>query len=531
MTRRVVAGVAVILVLAACTAPGQPSESQKGSSGGGADAELVLAAASEEDSLHPLMGYAEAGASKIFDGLVAYDANLDVQPALAREVPQPSSDATSWTVELRSGVRFHDGTTLDAQDVVATYQRLLDPAAASPLATSFEMLEDVEAIDESTVRFDLAYPYAPFAHKLTLGIPPSAALDDDVPVTEASLGTQPVGTGPFELSQWRRGQEMVLTANDDYWAGPPDVERLTVVFTTDDNTRAQRLSAGEIDGAVLPPALAETFAGDDGLEVVHHPSADYRTIAMPSDNAVTGDGAVRRALNLGVDRAGMVEALLAGRGEPSYTPIPGVLDEFADPQATFPFDRAQARAVLEDAGWTPGADGVRQRDGQRAAFDLMYPAGDTIRRDLAVAFAEDAAAIGVEVRLEGLGWEAIEPRMGQDAVVLGGGSPFDPDLAAYQLLHSSFAADGFNNPGSYANAEVDAALDRGRRELDPDVRANAYRQAQRAYVEDPGFVFLVFLDHSYVLRQGWAGYEPIVEPHVHGITWGPWWNIEDWTRR
>ncbi len=430
---------------------------------------------------------------------------------------------------LRTGVKFSDGTDFDAQDVVATYRALRDPAYASSLTSDYAMISDVVALDANTVRFDLSHPYAPFPHKLVLGIVPSEKLAQPGPLEANPLNTEPVGTGPYRLAEWRRGERLVLEANPDYFGGAPAVTKVTVVFATDDNTRAQRMSGGEFDATVLPPTLAATFADTDDVTVITHHSADYRTIALPTHHPVTGDAAVRLALNHAVNRQGMIDAYLGGKGVPAYTPIPPVLPEFVEPAATFSYDREQAERILDQAGWVKGADGVRARDGVPARFTLMYAAGDAVRKDLATAFASDARAVGIEVSLEGLGWEAIDPRLGQDAVVLAGGRPFDPDLTAYPLLHSSYAANGYNNPGSYANPEVDAALDAGRHTTDPGQRAVAYKQFQRAYTADPGMVFLAFLDHTYVLRDRWQGYQEVVDPHTHGLTWGPWWNLPSWT--
>jgi peptide/nickel transport system substrate-binding protein len=515
------------LVTCACAAPSSgPGEAGRSSSADGRT--MVLASSAEDETLDPLAGYGEDGATKIFDGLVMRDADLRLQPALATALPEPDADGTAWRVTLRDGVTFHDGSSFGPEDVVATYTALLDPATASPLVTSFGMLERVERTGEREVVFHLRHPYAPFPQKLVLGIVPSEAVRPGVPVTESGFGSAPVGTGPYRLAEWRKGDRMVLVANPDYWDGAPAVETVRIVVAADDNTRAQRLQAGEFDGTVLPPRLAGTFEDLEGYSVVSHASADYRAVTLPSGNPVTADPAVRRALNLAVDREGMIRAILGGRGKPAHTPIPQALRQFAAPEATFPHDPGQAERLLDEAGWTRHGDGVRSKDGTPLRFTLMYPASDTVRRDFAVAFASDAAGIGAEVRLEGLGWDAIEPRMGQDALVLGGGNVFDPDLVAYPLLHSSFSADGYNNPGSYANDAVDAALDEGRRSLDEDVRAAAYRRLQRDYVDAPGFVFLAFLDHTYVVRDRWTGYQEIVEPHVHGVTWGPWWNLQDW---
>jgi peptide/nickel transport system substrate-binding protein len=235
-------------------------------------------------------------------------------------------------------------------------------------------------------------------------------------------------------------------------------------------------------------------------------------------------------MNLAVNRQGMIDALLAGKGVPASTPVPAVLDSYVEPAAQFRYDPAEAGRILDAAGWVLGADRIRARNGQPARFTLMYPATDTVRKDLAQAVVSDAKAVGISVVLEGLGWEAIEPRMADDSLVLGGGSQLDPDQGTYPLLHSSCGGDGFNNPGFYRNAEVDAGLDAARRATDPAEQIAAVKSWQRAYAADPGYVFLVFLDHSYVMRQKWNGYTPVVDPHAHGVlTWGALWNLDDWT--
>ncbi len=520
-----VAFVLGVLLLTGCAAPTAPGDE----AGGAADpTRMVLADGYEPESLHPLLGYGAEGASKIFDGLVAHDADRQLRPALAAELPEPSPDLLSYTVPLRTGVTFHDGSAFDAQDVVATYAALLDPTYASSIRSDWVTLAGVEALDLQTVRFRLAQPDAAFPHRLTLGIVPAEAVATPAPLESSAFSTQPVGTGPYRLVEWRRGTSMRLEANPQYFGGTPAVRTLDLVFAIDDNTRAQRMRAGEFDGTVLPPALAETFAGS-GYTVRHHPTADYRTVTLPTAHPVTGDPAVRLALNHAVDRQGMIDALFAGRGAPASTPIPEVLAEYAEPSAQFRFDRAEAERILDAGGWLRGPDGTRVKDGLPARFTLMYVANDSIRRDFAQAFTSDARAVGVDVLLEGLGWEAIEPRMGVDALVLGGGSPFDPDLVSYPLLHSSYGGDGFNNPAFYSNPAVDAGLDAARRAPDQATRVAAVKEWQRAYAAAPGFVFLAFLDHSYLVRDRWEGYEQVVDPHPHGTTWGPWWNVEDWT--
>lgn len=519
------------LLLAACAAPG-------GQADGPDETALVLADGYELGGYNPVAGYGAAGDAKMYDGLLRLtggDGMPGFEPALATALPVPNADGTVWTASLRPGVTFSDGSAFDSADVVATYQAILDPASASEARTSYEMLSEVVAIDESTVEFRLAYPYAPFLTKLLVGMVPSEAVATPGPAAESSLNTQPVGTGPYTLVDLSPDRA-VLEANEDYWDGVPEVSRLTLLYVPDDNTRAQRMSSGEIDGTNLPPLLANTFADQEGTTVTAHTSADWRGVSLPTGDAVAGDPAVRMALNLAVDRQSMIDNLLGGHGRAASTPVPEVYGDAFEPTATFEHDPAAAEQILTDAGWTVASDGIRTRDGRRAELTVMYNSVDTVRRDLAQAFASDALAVGIEVDLEALSWDRIDPRISTDAVLLGGGDePFDPDTQAYAVLSSVYAAPGvgsiYDNASDYSNPAVDAGLETGRHSLDAAERSRAYRDVQSAYVADPGYVFLVFLDHTYVSEDsGWTMSGQVLEPHAHGVTWGPWWDLQSWSR-
>jgi peptide/nickel transport system substrate-binding protein len=523
------------VLLTACTTSASPDG--RGSSPSSA---IVLAVGNEPASLHPLAGFGYEGASMLFDGLVEHDSDRSLRPVLAAELPVPSAGGRSWTVKLRTDAKFQDGSAFDARDVVATYHALLDPAFASPLRASYGMLSGVEQLDPATVRFDLAYPYAPFPHLLALGVLARSAFAAPGPVRESPMGTKPVGTGPYQLVEWRKHDRMVLAANDNYFGGVPKVRTVTVLFGPDDTARAQRVRSGEVDSAPLPATLARQFDKVSGFKVISDRSSDYRAITMPMRKPVTGDHAVRLALNYAVNRQAMVDGALAGKGSAASTPISEGLAEFVEPAARWSRDQAAAERILDQAGWIPGPGGVRARDGVPARFTVIYPTGDVERQDLARMFASDAKAVGIDVVVEGVGADAMAARASTDALVLGGGSAFDPDFDAYPLLHSAptpavpsvlVAGPEFDNPGGYANAQVDAALDAGRRTTDPAQRAVAYRQFQRAYVADPGMVFLAFVDHTYVVKANWTGYQPVVDSHGEGLTWGLWWNLPTWNPR
>ncbi|WP_245872317.1 ABC transporter substrate-binding protein, partial [Streptomyces alboverticillatus] len=256
-------------------------------------------------------------------------------------------------------------------------------------------------------------------------------------------------------------------------------------------------------------------------------TTDFRGVTLPTANEVTGDTAVRRALDLAVDREAMVDKLLEGAGRAGYGPVPTGSEWFAKGTER-PHDLDRAKKLLDDAGWKPGGDGIREKDGRRAAFTLWFPAGDKLREEHALAFASDAKKAGIKAEVRSGTWEVIEPRMKDDAVLAGGGNPADPDFDLYNLLHSSLALDGFNNMAAYADADVDKALEEGRRSGDKAARKAAYDKVQRGLAGNPGYVFLTHVDHLYVMNDAWKDLTTQVEPHDHGLGAGPWWNVEDW---
>ncbi|MFE2617182.1 ABC transporter substrate-binding protein [Micromonospora chalcea] len=516
---------AALLAVAGCSSP---TASPGGTGNAGT---LVVATAGEPDTLNPVLNYGVDGASLIFDGLVARDARNELVPALARELPTVSADGKTVTAKLREGVLFHDGSPLTAQDVAFTYQAVLDPGVDSTLRSDLDMLVSVTAPDPATVVFTLKYAYAPFLQRLALGIVPAKAFAGQ-DVNKAGFNRKPVGTGPYRVTSWTPGDRLVLAANETYWGGKPANSGVVVAFVADDNVRAQRMRAGEFDAAELAPKLASGFEGRNGYRVHKVPTADYRGVMLPMGNPVTGDLAIRRALNVAVDRQAMVTGVLGGAGEPAFGPVPPT-SEYAEPSITGKpaADIAGATAALDAAGWKPGPDGIRVKDGRTAAFTLMYPATDSLRKELALAVTADAKKVGITVTPEGLTWDAITPRMGNDALIMGYGTPYDPDFVSYKLFSSAFAGQGFFNPGSYRSAVTDAALRDGRDNADPAARKAAYATFQKQLAADVPWVFLTYLQHTYVLKDAVTGVAPRVEPHEHDVANSIWWNVHTWTKK
>ena len=495
--------------------------------------QIVLSDGYELGGYNPVDGYAETGVSPLYDGLYRPSSDTDtalpeLTPALAEAEPEPAG-ANRWRIRLRTDVLFSDGSTFDAADVVATYAAVRDPAVASQISTSISPIRTLSADgpDAVTVELDTAADPRPY---LLLGILPSEKIEA-APAADWAVNTEPVGTGPYRLESLRPDQA-VMVAREDYWGAPAQVKRVVYTYTPDDNARAQAMVSGAADGTNLPPRLVKSVMRD-GIEAVGVESADWRGIALPAGNTFTADPAARSAMNFGVDRAALVRDVLVGYGRVASTPIGAVYGRAYDPAAEFAFDAARAQGILDGAGWASGPDGIREKSGEKASFELLYNAQDTLRRDLAVAFAAAMKPLGIEVSPRGTSWDEIDTRFGDSAVVLGGGStPYSIDLQTYDTLHTRVPdSSPYSNPANFTAPGLDELLERAAQAPSGAGKDELYRQVQRTYAAEPSHVFLVFLDHAYAYRNlGWNQTAPILEPHSHGVGWGPWWNLAAWQR-
>lgn len=496
-----------------------------------ADGRLVLADSQPLDDYNPLLGYGELGVSPIYEGLLKPSAHDDTHlpalvPALAEAKPTPIGPS-QWRVPLRPNVSFSDGTQFDAEDVVATYRAARDPRVAASIATDITAIGDIRADGPLAVVVRMATGAAPDPY-LLLGIIPSERVETR-PAADWALNTTPVGTGPYTLDSLRPDQA-VMTAREHYWGTPPSVSTIIYTYTPDDNTRVQRVIADEVDGTAIPPRLAAALKRNPDLDVRATATADWRSVSLPAGNPFTADRAARLAMNVGIDRDGIVRDVLGGNGEPAHSPVPRVYGELYEPSAHYRFDTTAANELLDEAGWKRSSDGVRVRNGARAAFTLLYPAQDSVRRDLAMSFGAAMKPLGIAVTLRGSSWDDIDTRLHNDAVLLGGGeTPYSTDAQIFTTLHTRLPnSSPYANPGNFTAPGLDTSLEQARDSSPGAARTAAYRSAQIRYHRQPSAIFLAFVHHTYVSRKGaFAPAPPILEPHSHGVTWGPWWNLTD----
>jgi peptide/nickel transport system substrate-binding protein len=526
-----IAAVAIVgaLTASACAAPSQSS----------ADTFVVIDA-EELGNLSPLMAHGDSGESKIYESLYRIqegqdDRIPDAVPVLADGPPLPvDGDLTHWRIKTRKGIRFSDGSSFGPADVAATYNAVIDKRYASPVAANFDFISKAEVTGPDTVDLRLKGAYGDVTHRLFLSIAPAAALAVPEPAERSSLNAQPVGTGPYRLTELRPDQ-MVLTARDDYWGDKPAIRSFVVRRTDDDKARAAQL-IGNADGTRLPAELAKSVA-KDGYHTVSAKADDWLGVTLPQGDPVTADIAIRRALNFGVDRQSMVRNILKGEGSPMSTLVNSLYGDAYDPAQDFQYQPDQASRELDAAGWRPGEDGIRVKDGRRATFNLAYYPTDLTRRDLTMATVSDAKKIGIEIVPVAVEKSTMtRDYISKTAFLLGGGGqPYTLDSQLYPKFHSKYATPGvgskWDNASRYVNPAIDRILDAARTETDPVARNGSYRQFQAEYHRDPAMLALVTENHVYVMRDnGWKVGPTALEPHTHGVAWGPWYSLARWTR-
>ncbi|MFC2947831.1 ABC transporter substrate-binding protein [Virgibacillus sediminis] len=486
--------------------------------------ELVLAIGGEpEEGFDPTTGWGRYGSPLFQSTLLKYDKDFNIELDLAENY-EVSKDGRTWTVGLRRDAVFSDGEPLTAEDVVFTFETAKESGSVIDLGN----LEEVKALDEFTVEFKLYEAQSTFIYLLvTTGVVPEHAYDDN-------YNEQPIGSGPFQLEQWDKGQQIIVTANPHYYGERPEFTKLTFLFLSEDAALAAA-KAGNVDIAAVPPAY--TGGEIDGMRLVQLESVDNRGImfpyvpegeqnenGLPVGNDVTADAAIRKAINIAIDRQALVDGVLEGYGTPAYSAADGL--PWWNPETVIKDGRMEeAKRMLADAGWKENEQGVRVKGEQEASFTLLYPSGDQIRQSLSIAFADMIAPLGIDVETEGKSWSELERLMHSHPVMMGWGS-HDP-LELYNLFSSDTKGMGYYNANYYSNPTVDMYLDKALSAGSMEEANEYWQKAQwdgetgTAIQGDAPWAWLVNLEHLYYVHENLQIGEQKIQPHGHG------WPITD----
>ena len=425
---------------------------------------------------------------------------------------EASEDGLTWTVTLRDDAAFTDGEPLTAADAAFTYNTVKSTSSVN----DFTMLDYAEAVDETTVVFHMARPFSIWPYTMAItGIMPEHAYDP------AAYGSSPIGSGRYVLKQWDRGQQVILEANPDYYGEKPKMERVNILFMEED-AAFLAVQAGQADLAYTSAAYSDQSV--DGYSLLSVKTVDNRGINLPAwNNAFTADPLVRHAINLGVDRQAIIDHVLNGYGTPAYSVCDG-LPWWYSATAEASDDPEQARALLDQAGWLPGPDGVREKNGVRAALTVHYAAGDSVRQGIAAELANQLRELGIETDIRGVGWDTAYDDALSNPLVWGWGAHTPMEL--YNIYHTAPGSDSaLYSP--YANQSADELMDAALACPGLEESYALWQEAQAEIAQDAPWVWLVNVDHLYWVREGLAVAEQKLHPHGHG--WSIVNNIDQWS--
>ena len=453
----------------------------------------------------------------LFAGLTAHDENNSVVPGLAESWTfDESTDTYKFT--LREGLTFHDGEPVTAEDVKFTIESIMDPDNGSENASNFEDVKSIKVIDDTHVDIQLDAPNVAMLDYLTIGILPEHLLKDE-DMTTSDFNQNPVGAGPYKLVSWEMGQSITMEKFENYYQGTPKIDRVIFKIVEDTDARALQLESGELNFAQITPKAEGNFTDNEDFRVYSMTTADYRGIMYNFNNDLWADNRELPAiLSYAIDRQAIIDSVLLGHGQVAYSPLQA--GPYNNPDIEkYEYDPDKAEQLLQDAGWVKGDDGIYEKNGQKLEFTINCSQGDQVRIDMANICAQNFGDIGVRVTVESpaeTDWE------GQEAFLIGWGSPFDPDDHTYKV----FGTDKGANYSGYSNEKVDRLLTEARKLEAPDERKPLYAAFQEELARDPAYTFIAYIDAIYAGTSNITGItEDTVLGH-HGV--GIFWNIHEW---
>ena len=441
-----------------------------------------------------------------------------------------SEDGLVWTFELRDDVKFTDGEQLTAQDAAFTINSV---AHGDTSEADLSMVDTAVATGDHVLEVHLNKPYNALLFTLAvLGIVPEHVYGE-------GYGSAPIGSGRYMLKQWDKGQQVIFTANPEYYGDKPLMERVVVVFMAEDAAFAAAKS-GQVDIAFTYPTYSDQVI--DGYELASYKTVDSRGISLPAiasgatkvlqgdiaynaGNDVTSDIAIRRAINCGIDRSSMVEHVLNGYGHVAYSVGDGMPWSSDDMVVEYNLDRA--KQLLDEAGWSEGSDGIRERDGVRAAFDVWYSSDDSARQALANEFCNQVLQLGIEATPRGASWDEIYLHQFESPVLWGWGS--NAPVEVYELHYST----GWGNYPCYESETVDSYLDQALAQTTLEQSYPYWKKAMwdgEEGVAPQGastWCWIANVDHLYWKREGLDVAKQ--KPHPHGHGWSLVNNVDTWS--
>jgi peptide/nickel transport system substrate-binding protein len=537
------AAAAICVVLTACTKVGLQTNQAISHTIPGT---LRYADVDEPTSLNPLLRL-DAVSTDLDMFIYGFFFNLDDKmnyvPELATEVPTLtnggiSKDGLSITYHLRKGVRWQDGVPFTSHDVIFTTNAILNPKNNLQSRTGWDQIDHIQAIGDYEVRFYLKRPYAPaissfFSEGGDYPVLPAHLLEKYPDINHVPFNTNPVGTGPFKFVRWVHGDRIELVANPDYWRGPPKLQHIIFKIIPKDTTILVQLRTHELDAWFRAPTALYTEYQELGPEyrMQLEPSLVFSHMDFNFKNQLFQDVLVRRAIAYAIDRDSIIKNVTHGVNVPATAEISPISWAYNPHVPTYPYDPEKAKALLAQAGWTPGADGVLQKDGRRLAFDLSAVTGGTTGEAVESIVQQELRSVGIAATVKNYPADIFFAPFQDGGIVQSG----KYDVAFYAWVegddpddYSLYGCDEFPPAGQnsmfWCDPTFSKADDAARRTYDQDQRKKYYAIAQYEIASQVPTIVQWFQRQIYITSTNFHGYKPAPATSSN-------WNSWQWSMR
>ncbi len=463
----------------------------------------------------------------IFNGLVKYDKDLIPVGDLA-ESWDISEDGLVYTFHLRKGVKWHDGEEFTAEDVVFTFQKVMDPAVKSFYKSEYELVDRVEKVDDYTLRVYYKKVFAPSLESWGLSIVPKHVLKD-VDINTSKFNRSPIGTGPFRFKEWISDERIVLEAFDQYFEGRPYLDRYVFRVIPDKSIMFLELKKGGVDLMDLKPdqfqKRGSTADFQSKFNTFRYPSTGYTFLGYNLKHPILKDVRVREAITYAIDRDEIIDGVIRGLGQKLSGPLHPTSWGYNEAVEIRTFDPVKSAEILKKAGWLDeDGDGWLDcdidDDGQRERleFTLITNHGNKNRELTAKIVQTNLKKLGIKVNLQLVEWTSFLTNYVDvknfDAIILGWTLPVDPDC--YNMWHTN-CIDSGNNIVSYSNSRVDELLEKGRLTIDKESRKKYYHEIHEIIAHELPYTFLFTRDNLVAVNNRLRGIEVSKEGIKHNI--------------
>jgi len=427
----------------------------------------------------------------IHDSLMLLDENLDNQLQLAEDM-KIENDGLRFVFTLHSGVKFHDGKELTSADVKYTMDYYRDPDNASTIINRFRNVDNIETPDDLTVVINMSAINAAF---LTDGVQcPIVQSEYHAQVGEAAYSQKPIGCGPFKLVEFNPAEVVLVEAFDDYWQGRPYVDQVRQEVVPEPSVRTIALQSGDSDSALWPLLVedSQAFKEDPNYTVITTSTGGVKHFPLNNQLPQLSDKRVRQAMLYALDRQRIIDDLWNGAAtvaNSNLSPKFAFYSRDGDPTLKrYAYDPEKARALLDEAGWVVGSDGIREKDGVKFSITCTTITGDQARRPIAELAQQFFSEVGIDMQLAEAPISSILQGLREGTV----------DVSLYNWTYGSvdpdpsntLRSDGGQNWNSFHNDRMDELIDQGLSTVDPNERKKEYDEIQAIVVEEVPMLYL-----------------------------------------